>query len=102
MHATITGSTCTCTMYPTSQASQSPTYRLTPLAKVLIPPDVSIRKARVCTKTSARVLTSYENMKALEDKELKREMEGNKRRQAEERACRKEEANSHKYHVCCT
>ena len=62
---------------------------------MLILPEPSIRNPSVHKKTSARVLTSYENMKALEEKELKkREKEENKKRRAEERANWREKAKS--------
>ena len=75
-------------------------YRSTALAKVLIPPEPSIHKPSIHKKTSARVLTSYENLKALEEKELKkREKEENKKRRAEERANRSEKAKSCKCQI---
>ena len=88
--------------HPESQASKlsSPKYRSTALAKVLIPPETSICKPSIHKKTTARVLTSYENLKALEEKESKKEeKEENKKRRAEERANRREKAKSCKCRI---
>ena len=66
--------------------------RSTTLSKVLSGEDISVVKiATKPTKTSARILTSSENLKMLEDKEKKKKEEEEKKRKRKEEAQRRRE-----------